>query len=165
MNPFATHVIFGVMLFLILASISVADFRKLIIPDSLNLALAGAGLAFQASRGMENIKPAILFALATLLLFLAIRIGFRLIRGRDGLGLGDVKMAGACAFWFSPWSFPFYLLVTCLSALGYAGFIANRSGALSLSTRIAFGPFLGIGLFVTWLAEITETQIFVPYGF
>ena len=81
---------------------------------------------------------------------------------QTGLGLGDVKMAGAAALWFSPWNLPLFLFVACASALGYIAVRALAKGRLDRAERVAFGPFLGVGLWVTFILERSGFATFIP---
>ncbi|TIX25156.1 prepilin peptidase, partial [Mesorhizobium sp.] len=73
-----------------LAAISIADFRRQIIPDRLNLALAGIGLAYQMATDLDGLPVRLLFVAATFAAAWLIRRGHFLMTGRIGLGLGDV---------------------------------------------------------------------------
>lgn len=155
---------FGILLTVLVAAIAVVDLRQLIIPDSLNLGLAVAGLLFQV--WTEPVLPlgALLFAVLAFLVFLGLQQWFVRVRGVHGLGLGDVKMAGASALWISPWNAALYLLVTCVSALLFVFFIFLRGAKLEMRMKVPFGPFLGLGLLVTWLLENTGLPTFIPNG-
>lgn len=155
---------FGIMLAGLAAAIAFFDLRHLIIPDSLNLALAAGGLAFQYWKTAQVPVVAVGFAVIVALLFLGLRQGFLRLRGRAGLGLGDVKMAGASALWFSPWNLALYLLATCVSALAFVTFRHLLGSRFSLETKVPFGPFLGLGVFVTWACENSGLPTFIPEG-
>jgi leader peptidase (prepilin peptidase) / N-methyltransferase len=88
-------------------------------------------------------------ALAGFTIMFSIRAVFRRARNTDGLGLGDVKMAGAAAAWISPWSLPWFLLIASVSAIAYA-IVVNINEA---GRKIPFGPFLGLGLVVIFWLE------------
>ncbi len=68
------------------------------------------------------------------------------LRGRIGLGLGDVKFLAAATAWTGLAALPLVILVaslTALLALGLASLTGRRIGA---ATRLPFGPFLVLGL-------------------
>lgn len=155
---------FGFLLAVLVVAIAVVDLRQLIIPDSLNLTLAAAGLGFQF--WIEPALPldALLFAALVFVVFLGLQQWFVRVRGVQGLGLGDVKMASASAFWISPWNAALYLLVTCVTALLFVFFASLRGAKLEMKMKVPFGPFLGLGLFVTWLLENTGMPTFIPNG-
>lgn len=155
---------FGAALVLILVPIAVADFRTMIIPDWLNLSLAGAGLLYQGLSRETFPLAAIVFAAVMLAGFWLVRLGYRSLRGRAGLGLGDVKMAGASATWFSPWNAPLFLMAACFSALIFVLFSAVFRGRVDGVGRIPFGPFVGFGLLATWVLERSGYPTFIPGG-
>ena len=160
----AIDLVFGVALFAVLAAMAIADFRTMLIPDKLNIALAGLGLAYQSVVIKSPPVTAIFFSIVVFVLFWLVRIGYRQLRGAAGLGLGDVKMAGASALWISPWNLPIFLLIACFSALLFVLLSACRGGGLDRQARIPFGPFVGLGLAVTWILERTDIPTLIPIG-
>ncbi len=78
------------------------------------------------------------------LLLLGLRWAYKKLRGRDGMGLGDVKMLAMIAAFVGFWPAMVALFVGVVTAAVYSvGLVARgRAGA---KTRIAFGSFLGIG--------------------
>jgi leader peptidase (prepilin peptidase)/N-methyltransferase len=153
---------FAAVLLAILVAIAVVDFRDMIIPDPLNLALAAAGFAFAALDRHSFPVGQAAFAILVLSGFWLFRAGFHRIRGIAGLGLGDVKMAGAAAFWFSPWNLPLFLFATAISALVFVTSKSLATRRVDKHSRIPFGPFLGFGLFLTWALERSNWQTFIP---
>ena len=135
----------------ILCAISIADFRRQIIPDGLNLALAGIGLAYQIAT--DGLTVHVLFAAATFAAAWAIRRGHFLMTGRIGLGLGDVKMLAAAACWISPLLLPVLLFIASASALLFVGGQMVATGPAAAKARVAFGPFIAIGLGCSWALE------------
>ncbi len=162
----STHaaLLFGALLAVLVATIAFVDARKLIIPDALNASLAAGGFAYQSWLASGIAWKALAFAGIVVGLFFAIYMWFIHVRGVHGLGLGDVKMAGAASFWFSPWNLSLFLLVTCITALLFVFFQYLRGARLSRSTKLPFGPFLGLGVFVTWFFENSGMTTFIPNG-
>ncbi len=137
----------------ILAAITAVDFRKLIIPDHLNLALAATGLGFQAATQPDDLPLQVLFAASVLLAIWLMRRGHFMMTGRIGLGLGDVKMLGAAACWISPLLLPVMLFIASASALLFVCGQVVASGPTATRGRVPFGPFIAIGLGSTWALE------------
>lgn len=144
--------LFGIVLAIILAAIAWVDFRKMIIPDLLSILLAAAGLAYQSavSPGMLWIQA--VSGVGVLAAFWLLRRVHAALTGRIGLGLGDVKMAGASAIWISPWNLPVFVFVASLCGLAFAVGRHMLNGR-SAEARQPFGPFLAAGLFLTWIGE------------
>jgi prepilin signal peptidase PulO-like enzyme (type II secretory pathway) len=145
--------LFGITLTIILGGIVWVDSRKMIIPDVLNGALAGTGLAYQVLASPGAIWFHVATGLAAAAVFWLIRRIHASSTGRVGLGLGDVKMAGASAIWLSPWNLPLFVFVASVSALIFAAGRHLLRKDLSASLRQPFGPFLSAGLLLTWLGE------------
>jgi leader peptidase (prepilin peptidase)/N-methyltransferase len=126
------------------------DTRHGIIPDWLNLAIAGLGLlkiilTGDALAAIEALGEGAAIGAA----FWLLRRLYFSFRGIQGLGLGDVKFLGAAAIWVGAAGIPLVLLVATIAALACVG-VAQLSGrALSAQTSMSFGPFLAAGLLVT----------------
>lgn len=75
--------------------------------------------------------------------------GYGKVRGRNGLGFGDVKLLGAMGLFVGP-LVALALLVGSLFG-SIVGMVAVSRGAEAKSTRIPFGPFLALGGVLTAL--------------
>lgn len=138
----------------ITAAIAWEDWRALRVPDVLNLILLAAGIAVAVDA--EGPSRALAFrilldaAICGGALWL-VRIGYRRLAGRHGLGLGDVKFAAAAAPWIGWGLFPTLVLIASLAALAFVG-AATLSGGWRRGRRIAFATFLAAALAIVWLA-------------
>ena len=84
--------------------------------------------------------------------FLTIRGGYRLLRGREGLGLGDVKLMAGIGAAIGWQTLPVVVLLAAVSALIWAVGAARRDRvALSAATALPFGSFLSAGAAVVWV--------------
>ncbi|KQP29674.1 hypothetical protein ASF49_16070 [Methylobacterium sp. Leaf104] len=144
--------LFAVLLALPLTvPIAVIDLRRRIIPNAMNGALLGLGLCMLAARSPAAAIPVeIGFALAesafAYLLFAGLRSAYGRLRGRNGLGLGDVKLIAAAMPWIGLAQLPLMILVASLSALGALGLLRLAGQPIGMRTRLPFGPFLVLGL-------------------
>lgn len=87
------------------------------------------------------------------LLLLLVRWGYKRMRGREGLGLGDVKMLAMVAAFLGFWPAVLTLFVGVVLASGYAVVLMAR-GKAGAATRLPLGSFLGLGgLFVAVFGE------------
>lgn len=126
----------------ILVLIAAIDFRLKIIPDELNIALAVLGVAVVA------IKSAywshIIAALIALVFFGSVIL---LSKGR-GMGVGDLKMAGAISLLMG-WPDAMLSLVFSfvIGAAWSIGLLAL--GGKTLKDAVPFGPFLSAGVLIT----------------
>jgi leader peptidase (prepilin peptidase)/N-methyltransferase len=124
------------------------DLRRRILPDRLNFALLAAGLGVTAladpqmgSVLLRAAEAALAYALAWSLRALHARL-----RGRIGLGLGDVKFLAAATAWTGLAALPLVILVASLTALLALGLAALSGRRIGAATRLPFGPFLALGL-------------------
>ena len=93
------------------------------------------------------------------LLLLLVRWGYRALRKRDGLGLGDVKMLAMIAAFLGFWPALLTLFIGVLLASVYGTALLVRGRAHAL-TRLPLGSFLGAaGL----LAAVYGERIFAWY--
>jgi leader peptidase (prepilin peptidase)/N-methyltransferase len=134
-----------------LLAIAWIDWCHFIIPDSLSLPVMLAGLLVTTVTAPERLADHALGAAAGFAAFAAIAWLYRCWRGRDGLGLGDAKLLAAAGAWVSWLGLPGVVLIA--SGLGIAGALALAwsDRPLGASTKVAFGPFLCVGMWVVWL--------------
>lgn len=133
--------------------IALIDLRARIIPNALNLGLLLAGLAVVALHDGAatpgeigaGLGPALAEAALAYLLFWGLRAAYARLRGRTGLGLGDVKFIAAAMPWIGLGQLPLMILIASASALAAVG-LAHLSGhRIAGRTRLPFGPFLVLG--------------------
>ena len=87
------------------------------------------------------------------LAFLAFRVAYRRIRGREGLGLGDIKLAAVAGAWLG-WALAGLAVdIAALSALGAVLIRALRGQRIAATTRIPFALFFGPAIWLAWLLE------------
>ncbi|GGA62647.1 hypothetical protein GCM10011507_12770 [Edaphobacter acidisoli] len=78
------------------------------------------------------------------LVLLIVRWGYKALRKREGMGLGDVKLLAMIAAFLGFWPAMLALFLGSMLASIYAVFLLAR-GRASASTKLAFGSFLAIG--------------------
>jgi leader peptidase (prepilin peptidase)/N-methyltransferase len=144
---FAPLCLFGGVLALI-------DIRHGIIPDWLNLSIAGLGLAKVVIAGgsVAGIEAACEGIAVGLIFWLLRRLYFGL-RKIQGLGLGDVKFLAAAGIWIGIAGLPILLLIAALTALAAAGIMQLAGRDMTRRTSLPFGPFLAIGLLLALVAQ------------
>jgi leader peptidase (prepilin peptidase) / N-methyltransferase len=153
----------GAGLALIMLAVAAVDARHFIIPDSLNAAGLGLGMVHAAVLGglgegsvVQALAIAALHAGGLGLLFLVLRLLFARARGRQGMGLGDVKLAVVAGAWLGWNAMPVAVEIAALS--GLAAFAVRRfvfHRPLSAASRIPFGLFFGPAIWLGWLLEAT----------
>ena len=137
-------------------AIAVIDARRFTIPDLLSLPAIPAGLL--ASGWLLDPWSGQLVSLQHLIgaclggaAFWLVREAYWRLRGREGLGLGDVKLAAAGGAWIGWEHLADMVLLAAVGALGFAiALAALRRGRLSGGEMIPFGTFLAPSIWVVW---------------
>jgi leader peptidase (prepilin peptidase)/N-methyltransferase len=127
------------------------DWRTLRLPDVLTLPLLIAGLMAAYAFDRENWLGHLLGCIGAYAAFAAIAFLYERARGREGLGMGDAKLAAAIGAWISWDGAASAVLIAALLAL--CAILARRIAGhpISGATRIPFGPFLAAGAWIVWL--------------
>ena len=147
----------GAALAALALAIAVVDARRLIIPDELNALAFVAGLATaslaDATPG-EAVVNALLRASLMSGAFFAFRAGYRGLRGRDGMGLGDVKLAAVAGVWLDWGDLPVAVNIAAVSALASALLGRLRGNEWNPASKLPFGAFLAPAIWICWLLAI-----------
>ena len=135
---------------LLCGAIALIDIRRGIIPNGLNLSVAGLGLskAVFAGGAMAGIEAGGA-AVAVAAIFWLLRRLYFALRKTQGLGLGDVKFLAAATPWIGVQGIPTLLLIATLTALTAAGSLQLAGRGMTRQTSLPFGPFLAVGLLLT----------------
>ncbi len=150
----------GAGLAALMAAVAAIDARRFIIPDELTVAALALGLAYGVVTDVDTWAQAL--ALSALrgatpaLAFFGVRAAYRWWRGRDGIGLGDVKLAAVAGVWLDWATIPVAVEIAALAALG--GYLVLHFGfrrTVRLTTRLPFGLFLAPAIWIAWLLETT----------
>ena len=148
----------GAFLAALMLSIAVTDSRRYIIPNELTGAAMALALFRAGAVGSEADWYAAAWATfraaAISLPLLALMAGYRRWRGRDGLGLGDVKLAAVAGAWLGLVTVFAVIELAALSALGAylaSGYLRQRP--LKATAFLPFGLFLAPAIWIGWLAE------------
>ena len=81
----------------------------------------------------------------------AIRLSYRLSRGRDGMGGGDPKAFAAAGAWVGVWNLPVVLLSAGLLGIAAALTMLLRRQAVTATTRMPLGTLIALALWPAWL--------------
>jgi leader peptidase (prepilin peptidase)/N-methyltransferase len=81
----------------------------------------------------------------------AIRLAYKVARGRDGMGGGDPKLFSAAGAWVGAWNLPVILLTAAL--LGVAGALTMilRGQKVAANTKMPLGTLIALALWPAWL--------------
>ncbi len=157
--------ILGAALALLMLTIALIDWRRFVIPNVLTgagfgLALVHAAVqepdAMLASVAFATLRAAVLAAV-----FLLIRSAYRWIRGRDGIGLGDVKLAGVAGAWLDWSMMPTVVeIAACAALLLYLGRQFTGGRPLRATSRLPFGLFFAPAIWICWALQ---TAFLTPF--
>lgn len=134
-----------------LLALAVIDWRHQILPDHLTLTLAAGGLVVALALGLDGVLDHVIGLVAGFLALALVRLAYQALRGREGLGLGDAKLAAAAGAWVSWSGLASVVLVAALAALVVTLGRAVAGASLSADTRLPFGPYLALGTWLVWL--------------
>jgi len=150
--------VWGAGLAVLMVAIATVDARRFIIPDELTAAALALGLAYaavvDAEMWAQGVAWAALRGAVPALAFLGVRVGYRPWRGREGIGLGDVKLAGVSGVWLDWPTIPIAIEIAAVAALGaylIMHFCFHR--AVRPTTRLPFGLFLAPAIWMAWILE------------
>ena len=153
-----TEGIFGAFLAALMLAIAANDARHYLIPNELTgaafaLALLRAA-TFVPDVGAEALLWPMARAAAIALPLLLLMVLYRRWRGRDGLGLGDVKLAAVCGAWLDLVTVAAVIELAALLAIGaYVANAALRRKPLRGTAFLPFGLFLAPTIWIGWLGE------------
>jgi leader peptidase (prepilin peptidase) / N-methyltransferase len=148
----------GGALGLSMLGVAAADARRYIVPDVLSGGAFVLGLVRAVAADPDTGFAAALMAVSRAAfaagLFLLVRIAYRRFRGRDGLGLGDVKMAGAAGAWLSLTMLPIAIEIAAITALAaYVFRQRKRARMVRAVGRIPFGAFFAPAIWLGWVMD------------
>lgn len=134
------------------------DARYFIIPDELSLCALIAGLiqAAVAHDGGRSLLLPVARGAAFALTLLGVRVFYRHFRGREGLGLGDVKLGFIAGVWLEIAIMPLALELATLSAI--AAYLTGQFGNpinKAQQARLPFGLFFAPSIWLGWLLQET----------
>jgi leader peptidase (prepilin peptidase) / N-methyltransferase len=139
-----------VLCFLLLG-LAVMDAETMRLPDAFTLPGIGLGICYAALRPAETVGDrmwhtgqALLSAIGAALFLVLIRWLFFLLRRKEGLGMGDIKLIAMIAAWLGPSPVILTLVLgTFVAALyGIVAVTLSRGRLRFVSTRLPFGSFL-----------------------
>ena len=133
----------------LLPAIALIDFHFGIIPDGLNLLLGAFGFLFVLIRG-DDVYLSMVVGAVLLSLGLFFALVYSKWRGREMLGLGDVKFFAAAGLWLRPHTSPWFLALG-----GFIGVLFNLIWRrISKEKQFPFAPALCLALALCVLYQL-----------
>ena len=137
------------------------DARTFLLPDTITCGAAAIGII--AAVALDPIEPGVTFATAaaraaaTASTLALVRWAYHSLTGREGLGVGDIKLAVAIGAWLPLEAIPRCFLLATLAALIAVLLSRRRGHSLDRTSRIPFGAFLCPALWITFYAGAVAT--------
>jgi leader peptidase (prepilin peptidase) / N-methyltransferase len=134
------------------------DARTYLLPDTVTWSAIALGIL--AASALNPFEPWLNAGLAvargawTAAALALLRWGYAQIRGREGLGLGDVKLAAAVGAWLPLEAIPLCFGLAAGAALVNVLLARLRGEAISGSTKIPFGAFLCPALWLIFYVSV-----------
>ena len=128
-----------------LVVVSLIDLKHQVIPDVISLPGILVGIAASFTPwGMVSWTDAAFGAAGGGGFLLAVAWIFQRLTGKEGMGLGDVKLLAMIGAWMGWRALPFVILLSSLAGIliGGTALVLTKRG---LRVRIPFGPFLSLG--------------------
>ncbi len=128
------------------------DWHHLVLPDSLTLPLVPLGLAVTWLHDPAATTAHAIGALAGYVAFAGIAMAYRVVRGREGLGMGDAKLLAVGGAWLGWQALPAIVLLAALSGIGVVAVLRGTGRTIGMATVVPFGPCLALAIWIVWLS-------------
>ena len=143
------------LLFIILALafiiIFFIDLKHYIIPNSLTFPLMFIGFVKSFDPNLNELFPNYINSLIGGVfgygIIWAIIFIYKILRNKEGMGLGDAKLLSAIGFWFGWIAIPFIMFLSSLIAL-ISVVPSLLKNSKTMSSQIPFGPYIILGTLV-----------------
>lgn len=145
MDPKVITWIIKSLLILALLYLAFIDWRTFRLPNFMTLPLIVIGITFNWVSDLSFTSPASALLGATLGYgsLWALNTGYRLLKNRNGIGMGDAKLLAALGAWLGWGALPNILLIASITGL-LGGIIWLKWNRHKLGNAFPFGPFLAI---------------------
>ncbi|MEM6974340.1 MAG: A24 family peptidase [Pseudomonadota bacterium] len=122
------------------------DLRARLLPDVIVLPLAGLGLALATAGLGPPVEASLIGFIVGWGSLWSLAAGYRLVMGREGMGLGDAKLFGLAGAWAGWQALPAVaFLAVCISLIGL---LIEARGNLNARTSLPFGPSLALSALI-----------------
>jgi prepilin signal peptidase PulO-like enzyme (type II secretory pathway) len=133
------------ILMLALLYLAYIDWHTFRLPNAITFPLIILGIAFNGISDLRFTTPAAALIGASLGYgsLWALNTGYRLLKNRDGIGMGDAKLLAALGAWLGWSALPSILLLASITGT-IGGIIWLKWRGHQLQQAFPFGPFLAI---------------------
>ncbi|KZM47469.1 A24 family peptidase [Labrenzia sp. OB1] len=144
--------IFSVLLFAALCYASYIDLQRMEIPDSVSIGMFPLGALFVLIETPDFLLQRLMGGILVLLLLAVFSRLFFLLRGKEGLGFGDVKLAASATVWIGLPLFAVMIFLAATSGLIASFYRFAMRRQRQPDARIAFGPHLAASIWIVWIS-------------
>ncbi|MBP8232844.1 MAG: prepilin peptidase [Rhizorhabdus sp.] len=155
------HALCAAVMGWLLLALALLDLRHFWLPDRLVAALAVAAALPLAVGLPPSLGDRLIGGVAAWLALMAVRLVYKRLRGREGMGAGDAKLFGALGLWLGWRLLPMLLLLAAMGGLVVALAMAVTRGNVDRSSRLPFGLFLALA---AWPIEVLLLSGLWPAG-
>ena len=136
--------------------LAIIDLRTGYLPDHLQAVLAVSGLAAALVGSPVSIswQAGLLGAAVNGVVFWGLRWLVSRMKGREAMGLGDVKLVAAGGLWLGPFALPYIMAAGGLLTLAGAGIAGLATGKPVWKGEMPLGPGLAAGILGTFIAAL-----------
>lgn len=133
------------LLVLALLYLAYIDWRTLRLPNAITLPLIFLGITFNliSDLRLTTVSSALIGALLGYTSLWALNAGYRLLKNRNGIGMGDAKLLAALGAWLGWGALPSVLLIASATGI-VGGLVWLQLRGHQLQQAFPFGPFLVI---------------------
>lgn len=127
-----------------LIALAAIDLEHQILPDQITLPMIWAGLLVNAGGTIVSLQGALFGAVTGYGVLTLVRLAWHHLRGIEGMGRGDPKLAAMIGAWLGVQAVMTTMLIAFVvgMVIAVAGIILSR---MSASDRLPFGPALALG--------------------
>jgi leader peptidase (prepilin peptidase) / N-methyltransferase len=142
--------VLGLLLTWSLIALTVIDFHKQLLPDSITLPLLWLGILANIFEIFTPLESSVIGAMAGYLALWSVYHFFKLLTGKEGMGYGDFKLLAVLGAWLGWTVLPIIILLSSLvgAVIGIMMIVVTRHDK---NIPIPFGPYLAIA---GWVALI-----------
>jgi len=134
--------------------LAILDVEHHWLPDRLTFPLILAGLLASLTPLPPPAADRLIGAAAGFTMLWLIATGYRLVRGREGMGGGDPKLMAAIGAWIGWALLPTVLLLASLVGLGAVLTARLRGRTVLATTRLPLGALLAVAAYPAWLVMV-----------
>ena len=127
-----------------LLALAFIDLERRLLPDAITLPMLWAGIGFNLAGGyLTTLEDSVLGAMTGYGALWLVQRAYRRLRGREGLGTGDLKLTAMLGAWLGWETLPGIVFLASLGGIG---------AGLAKPGPFAFGPWLALAGWLTLVA-------------